>query len=149
MAHHTFTTGQAATGWKTQLREQHAYWVPDVDIKGELPRDLVGTFFRNGPGNDRVGSTLLTHPIDGDGLVVALTFPGDGHVHFNSRFVQSRHRVEEQAAKKMIYRGQMGTDPNSLRANVAALLKAKIGWEKSSTVLTFRNPSNTNVFMWE
>ncbi|KAG0016312.1 hypothetical protein BGZ82_001132 [Podila clonocystis] len=149
MAHHTFTTGQAATGWKTQVREQHAYWVPDVDIKGYLPKDLVGTFFRNGPGNDSVGSTLLTHPIDGDGLVVALTFPGDGHVHFNSRFVQSRHRVEEQAAKKMIYRGQMGTDPNSLSANVAALFKAKIGWEKSSTVLTFRNPSNTNVFMWE
>lgn len=48
MAHHTFTTGQAATGWKTQAREQHAYWVPDVDIKGDLPRDLVGTFFRNG-----------------------------------------------------------------------------------------------------
>lgn len=48
MAHHTFTTGQAAAGWKTQVREQHAYWVPDVDIKGELPKDLIGTFFRNG-----------------------------------------------------------------------------------------------------
>lgn len=49
----------------------------------------------------------------------------------------------------MIYRGQMGTDPNSLRANIAAVFKNKIGWEKSSTVLTFRNPSNTNVYMWE
>ena len=43
----------------------------------------------------------------------------------------------------------MGTDPNSLKANLAALIKAKVGWEKSSTVLTFRNPSNTNVYMWE
>ncbi|CAO3566857.1 unnamed protein product [Mortierella alpina] len=149
MAHPIFTTEQAAAGWRTQAREQVTYWVPEVDIKGTLPKDLVGTFFRNGPGNDSVGSTKLTHPIDGDGLVVALSFPGDGHVHFNSRFVQSRHRVEEQAAKKMIYRGQMGTDPNSLKANLAALIKAKVGWEKSSTVLTFRNPSNTNVYMWE
>ncbi|KAG0051386.1 hypothetical protein BGZ83_003809 [Gryganskiella cystojenkinii] len=149
MAHHSFSTTQAATGWNTQNREQLAYWVPEVDIKGILPKDLVGTFFRNGPGNNSVGSTKLTHPIDGDGLVVALTFPGDGHVHFNSRFVQSRHRVEEQASRKMIYRGQMGTDPNSLGANLGALIKAKIGWEKSSTVLTFRNPSNTNVYMWE
>ncbi|KAF8923594.1 carotenoid oxygenase [Dissophora ornata] len=149
MAHSNFSTDQAAAGWKTQIREQLTYWVPEVDIKGKLPKDLVGTFFRNGPGNESVGDVKLTHPIDGDGLIVALSFPGDGNVHFNSRFVQSRHRVEEQAARKMIYRGQMGTDPNSLRANFAALIKNKIGWEKSSTVLTFRNPSNTNVYMWE
>ncbi|KAF9360950.1 hypothetical protein BGX26_006944 [Mortierella sp. AD094] len=149
MAHPNFTTEQASAGWKTQAREHLTYWVPEVDIKGTLPKDLVGTFFRNGPGNESVGATKLIHPIDGDGLIVALSFPGDGHVHFNSRFVQSRHRVEEQAAKKMIYRGQMGTDPNSFRSNLAALVKSKVGWEKSSTVLTFRNPSNTNVYMWE
>ncbi|KAF9426192.1 hypothetical protein BGZ76_002869 [Entomortierella beljakovae] len=149
MAHLDFTTEQAAAGWKTQAREHLTYWVPEVDVKGTLPKDLVGTFFRNGPGNEGVGSTKLAHPIDGDGLVVALSFPGDGHVHFNSRFVQSRHRVEEQAVKKMIYRGQMGTDPNSFKANLSALIKSKLGWEKNSTVLTFRNPSNTNVYMWE
>jgi len=48
MAHHSFTTEQAATGWKTQAREQFAYWIPEVDVKGTLPKDLVGTFFRNG-----------------------------------------------------------------------------------------------------
>jgi carotenoid cleavage dioxygenase-like enzyme len=48
MAHHSFTTKQAAAGWKTQTREQLTYWVPEVDIKGTLPKDLVGTFFRNG-----------------------------------------------------------------------------------------------------
>ncbi|KAI1302179.1 hypothetical protein EDD11_005644 [Mortierella claussenii] len=149
-ANPAFSTEEAATGWKTQTREQLTYWVPEVDIKGTLPKDLVGTFFRNGPGNDSVGATKLTHPIDGDGLVVALSFLGDGNVHFNSRFVQSRHRVEEQAANKMIYRGQMGTDPNSLKSNFAAVFRSKIGWvKKGSTVLTFRNPSNTNVYMWE
>jgi all-trans-8'-apo-beta-carotenal 15,15'-oxygenase len=67
------------------------------------------------------------------------------YANISTRFVQSRHRVEEQAARKMIYRGQMGTDPNSFRHNVAAVFKSKIGWEKSSTVLTFRNLSNVYI----
>jgi hypothetical protein len=48
MAHINFSTEEAATGWKTQARETLTYWVPEVDIKGTLPKDLVGTFFRNG-----------------------------------------------------------------------------------------------------
>lgn len=48
MAHINFSTEEAAAGWKTQARETLTYWVPEVDIKGTLPKDLVGTFFRNG-----------------------------------------------------------------------------------------------------
>lgn len=48
MAHINFSTEEAAAGWKTQARETLTYWVPEVDIKGALPKDLVGTFFRNG-----------------------------------------------------------------------------------------------------
>ena len=50
----------------------------------------------------------LKHPIDGDGMVCALTFVG-GKVHFRSRFVRSRHRMEEAAARQLLYKGQMGT----------------------------------------
>jgi hypothetical protein len=73
MAHHSFTTEQAATGWKTQQREHFAYWVPEVDIKGSLPNDLVGTFFRNGKKNWAIlflhfrvttgSARLLQHPL--------------------------------------------------------------------------------------
>lgn len=48
MAHINFSTKEAASGWKTQARETLTYWVPEVDIKGTLPKDLIGTFFRNG-----------------------------------------------------------------------------------------------------
>lgn len=48
MAHINFSTEEAAAGWKTQARETLTYWVPEVDIKGTLPKELVGTFFRNG-----------------------------------------------------------------------------------------------------
>ncbi|KAF9970848.1 hypothetical protein BGZ73_006298 [Actinomortierella ambigua] len=144
-----FTTEQAAATWKTQNREHITYWVPEADIEGEIPTDLVGTFFRNGPGNDSVWNTKLKHPIDGDGLIVALTFPGNGRVHFQSRFVQSRHRVEEQQARRMLYRGQMGTNPYSFKESLKAVVKARLGWEKHSAALTYRNTSNTNVYLWE
>ncbi|KAG0268375.1 hypothetical protein DFQ27_006867 [Actinomortierella ambigua] len=145
----SFTTEQATATWKTQSREHITYWIPEADIEGEIPTDLVGTFFRNGPGNDSVGNIKLKHPIDGDGLIVALAFPGDGRVHFQSRFVQSRHRVEEQQARRMLYPGQMGTNPYSFTDSLKAVVKARLGWEKHSTVLTYRNPSNTNVYLWE
>ena len=47
-----------------------------LSIEGELPTDLVGTYFRNGqnpihqPGN-------RYHPFDGDGMVHAVSF-GEG-----------------------------------------------------------------------
>ena len=30
------------------LDEEHDYWIDEVE--GDLPEDLQGTFFRNGPG---------------------------------------------------------------------------------------------------
>ena len=83
--------------------------------------------------------------IDGDGLVVALSFV-DGRVHLRTRFVASKERLEEQKARKLLYRGQMGTNPNSAIKDTAMFLKSflTLSWP----VLRFRNPSNTNVFYW-
>lgn len=53
----------------------------------------------------------LKHPIDGDGYVCAVTFL-DGQVHFRSRFVRSAHREHEERERKLLYRGQMGTNPD-------------------------------------
>ena len=35
--------------WRN-LDAEEAYTVPPADIEGQLPADLRGTFFRNGPG---------------------------------------------------------------------------------------------------
>lgn len=48
------------------------------------------------------------HPIDGDGLVCAISFAGDGRAHFQSRFVSTAHRAHEQREHRLIYRGQVG-----------------------------------------
>ena len=83
--------------------------------------------------------------IDGDGVVVALTFI-DGQVHLRSKFVATKHRTEEQEKKKFLYRGQMGTHPNSVLKDTALFLKGLITF--SMPRLKYRNPSNTNVFYW-
>ena len=78
-------------------------------------------------------------------MIVALTFI-DGKVHLRSRFVASKHHVEEQHQRKYIYRGQMGTHPNSALKDTALFLKGLVTF--SMPHLQYRNPSNTNVFYW-
>ncbi len=50
------------------------------------------------------------HPIDGDGLLCAITFAGSG-VRLQSRFIRSAHRVAEGFTRTMLARGQMGSKP--------------------------------------
>lgn len=46
-------------GWETQ--REYSYWIPEVDVVGEVPKDLRGTLFRNGPGIREVYGTRLKH----------------------------------------------------------------------------------------
>ncbi|XP_065186403.1 apocarotenoid-15,15'-oxygenase-like [Sycon ciliatum] len=132
-------------GWDN-LEEERSYWVPAADIEGTIPADLHGTLFRNGPGVNEIYGTILKHPIDGDGMVVAVTFL-NGQVHLKMAFVASKHRLEEIKQRRYVYDGQMGTrNRSSLYGSLATL----------GTFLTtgglpkyaYRNPSNTNVFYW-
>lgn len=136
--HRPLDLEKCGRGWETQ--REHCYWIPKADIIGEVPKDLRGTLFRNGPGVNEVYGTVLKHPIDGDGMVCAVTFQ-DGCVHFRSKFVNSEHRKEESEKKKFIYRGQMGTKPatSPFKYLISALMRPRV---------TFRNPSNTNSFYW-
>ena len=98
-------------------------------IRGTLPPGLKGSFIRNGPGVSNVFGTALAHPIDGDGVIVALCFDGIGGALLTSSFVETNTRKEEQLQKKMIFRGRMGSVPPV----------AGRGW---------RDPAHTNVIEW-
>ena len=37
--------------------------------KGSIPKDLSGTFYRNGPGRLERGGRWVHHPFDGDGMI--------------------------------------------------------------------------------
>ena len=57
--HRPLDLEKCSRGWETQ--EEHCYWIPKADIIGEVPKDLYGTLFRNGPGVNEVYGTRLKH----------------------------------------------------------------------------------------
>jgi all-trans-8'-apo-beta-carotenal 15,15'-oxygenase len=114
-------------GGLENLDEEFSYWIDDVE--GEVPMDLKGTFFRNGPGRQKIGERQYGHWFDGDGMLCAFSFV-DGKVHFKNTYVRTPKYVEETAAQQILYRGFGTQIPGGLRAN---FLKAPA------------NPANTSV----
>jgi len=96
------------------LDDEHSYWIERVD--GHVPTDLVGTFFRNGPGRQRIGDQQYGHWFDGDGMLCAFSFV-DGRVHFRNRYVRTPKYVAETEAQAILYRGFGTQIPGGLRAN--------------------------------
>ena len=52
-------------GWESATADQDPTTVPAERITGEVPRDLVGTLYRNGPAVFELGEHKLAHPLDG------------------------------------------------------------------------------------
>ena len=80
--------------------------VDDLRVTGELPVDLVGAYFRNGP-NPRLQSRNRHHPFDGDGMVHGVYFR-DGKVSYRNRYVQTTALQQELAAGTSNSPGVMG-----------------------------------------
>jgi all-trans-8'-apo-beta-carotenal 15,15'-oxygenase len=104
------------------------------DIEGQIPLDLRGTLFRNGPGILDIGGVSLRHPFDGDGMICAIAF-NQGKAHFRNRFVRTEGYLAEQAAGKILYRGVFGTQKPG-------------GWAANIFDIKFKSIANTNVLYW-
>ncbi len=67
-------------------------------IEGEIPRELNGTLYRNGPNQKilpKAGAGAL-HLFDGDAMVHAIRFD-DGKAHYRGRYVHTESFDREQA----------------------------------------------------
>ncbi len=118
-------------GYDSQPNE---YEYEITDIEGQIPLELSGTLFRNGPGLLDIAGTPIHHPFDGDGMISAFSFK-DGKASFRNRFVKTQAYLEEQAAQKILYRGVFGTQkPGGLLNNIFDL--------------RLKNIANTNVIYW-
>ncbi|MEM7553162.1 MAG: carotenoid oxygenase family protein [Cyanobacteria bacterium P01_A01_bin.84] len=119
-------------GGYQSLKEEFDYWIDNIE--GEIPSDLNGTLFRNGPGLLEVGGQFIRHPFDGDGMISRITFTNQ-KAHFRNRYVRTEGYVEEQAADQILYRGVFGTQKPG-------------GW--IANLLDFKNKeiANTNVIYW-
>jgi all-trans-8'-apo-beta-carotenal 15,15'-oxygenase len=118
-------------GYQSQPHE-YDYWIEDIE--GEIPAELKGTFYRNGPGLLDINGQRVHHPFDGDGMISAIRF-ADGRAHYRNRYVRTQGYLEEQKAGKILYRGVFGTQkPGGLFANLFDL--------------KLKNIANTQVIYW-
>ena len=100
-------------------------------VKGEVPKELSGCFYRNGPGLLEREGHWVHHPFDGDGMIAAMRF-SDGKVNFSNRFIATEAWEAEKKANRFLYRGVFGTKkPGGLIANAFDL--------------RLKNIANTNV----
>jgi all-trans-8'-apo-beta-carotenal 15,15'-oxygenase len=132
---HTTPVSYDLNDWQKgyrSLRDEQAYWIDEIE--GEIPIDLNGTLFRNGPGLLDIGGRRIHHPFDGDGMVCAFSF-GNGRAHFRNRYVQTQGYLEEQQAEKILYRGVFGTQKPG-------------GWLANLLDLRLKNIANTNIIYW-
>ena len=77
-------------------------------VKGSIPKQISGTFYRNGPGLLERGGKWVHHPFDGDGMIAAFKFE-NGKIKLTNRFVRTKEWKEEEKSKKFLYRGVFGT----------------------------------------
>jgi all-trans-8'-apo-beta-carotenal 15,15'-oxygenase len=118
-------------GYESQPNE-YDYWIEDIE--GEIPADLKGTLFRNGPGLLEVNGQRIHHPFDGDGMISAIAF-NEGRAHFQNRFVRTEGYLKEQQAGKILYRGVFGTQKPG-------------GWLANAFDVQLKNIANTNIIYW-
>jgi len=71
-------------------------------IKGRMPKDLNGVFYRNGPGRFELGGERYHHWFDGDGYAQRWQI-GGGKVSHRGKFVQTQKFTEETAAGQFLY----------------------------------------------
>lgn len=111
--------GDAATQHASASANQRAAWFKQAwcpidrqdayvikQIEGEVPREIHGTLYRNGPSQRILppqGYDAL-HLFDGDALVHAFRFE-NGAVHYRGRFVENECYALEQAAGRFCMDG--------------------------------------------
>ena len=80
----------------------------DLMVRGELPREIAGTYLRNGP-NPAYPPISYTYPLDGDGMIHALVFE-EGRVRYRNRFVMTAGLKADRRAGHTIYGGLHESD---------------------------------------
>ncbi len=82
---------------------------PDLEVTGTLPRELNGTFYRNGP-NPAFEPAGKYHWFDGDGMIHAITL-ADGRASYRNRWVASGGLAEERRAGHALATGLLQMNP--------------------------------------
>ncbi|MEZ5510070.1 MAG: carotenoid oxygenase family protein [Gammaproteobacteria bacterium] len=102
------------------LNDELDYTVPLDQVKGTIPASVRGTFFRIGPGRNKIGGQKFGHWFDGDGMLHAVSFKDDGVVYRN-RYVRTPKYLAETKANKIVMRSFGHNAPGGIRKNIGRL----------------------------
>jgi len=86
-------------------------------IEGNIPPELKGSLYRNGPGLFERGGLRKPHLLDGDGLVQRLSF-ADGVVHYQNAFVRTAKFAAEEKAGTFRFATWSMRRPGGMLANL-------------------------------
>jgi all-trans-8'-apo-beta-carotenal 15,15'-oxygenase len=111
------------TALGTSLKTEQNY---TPRIEGNLPADLTGKLFRNGPGLFERAGYRKEHLLDGDGMIQSFEF-ADGRVQYRNRFVRTEKFVEEEAAGELLYPTWTTRAPGSVFSNIGGEMKSQAG----------------------
>ena len=116
---HTKSKKSTRKAWAAAIAQPATEFSPTSlpILAGEVPNNLRGTLYRNGPARLERGGRQMGHWFDGDGAILA--------VHFNSpkqeapavglyRFVQTSGYKEEAAADQLLYGNYGMTAPGPI-----------------------------------
>ena len=119
------------TLYRESLPYEHGF--EPLRVEGELPAELRGTLYRDGPGLFELFGRRYGHPFEGDGVITAVRLEA-GQACGAARIIESRGLVHERAAGRMIYGFSAPAAQRLL--NVAQRRQGK-------------NTGNTNVIWWK
>ncbi|MGF6851495.1 all-trans-8'-apo-beta-carotenal 15,15'-oxygenase [Paraburkholderia sp. CI3] len=71
-------------------------------VEGQMPHNLRGTLFRDGPGRFERAGWRKQHILDGDGMIRCYRIASDG-VTFQNRFVRTTKYLDESKAGQYLY----------------------------------------------
>lgn len=103
--------------------------IHELEVNGEIPVDLNGTFFRIAPEPTfapKMGDDIF---INGDGMVGAFRFD-NGHVDFKSRYVHTEKFIRERQARRSLFGAYRNpfTDDDSVRGLSRGTANTNILW---------------------
>lgn len=98
----------------TPLYDEYDYVVSDH--QGQLPQELQGTLYRNGPGKLDAGGQQLGHLFDGDGMLSMFSI-ADQTLHYRNRYVRTKHYQKSLLSNGAPYRALGTMRPGGLLAN--------------------------------
>src|SRR5271156_3011012 len=83
----------------------------DLEIEGQLPRELNGALYRIGP-NPHFVPRGRYHWFDGDGMIHSFMLR-DGRASYRNRYVKTAGLAAEMKAGKALYGGLIDSGPSS------------------------------------